>query len=152
MGDLFVWKFYSHIKFIKIFFSSDDTCDLAIDLQSISSPYSGSTTGARNDYNTNCGGEGPESIFYLDMQPRETLTIAQTSNQLDSVHQLAYGGSCPGTTQINCTDEPDTQSFSWTNEFNVVKRVYFMIDSKYSTGHGDFTIAWEISRGNEFGV
>ena len=85
----------------------------------------------------------------MDMQPNETLTIAETVNHFDSIHQLAYGGSCPGTTQIDCKDDPDTQSFSWTNEFDAVERVYFMIDNRYSSGHGDFTIAWNISRGNQ---
>ena len=84
------------------------------------------------------------------MQPNETLTIAQTSNLFDSIHQLAYGGPCPGTTQIDCRDDPDTQDFSWTNKLKTPERVYFMIDNRYSTGHGDFTIEWAISRGNKF--
>ena len=121
-----------------------------MNLSSISSPFSGTTTGARNDYSTQCGGgAGPERIFYLDMKPGDTLTIAQISNQFDSVHQLAYGGSCPGTNSIDCTDDPDTQSSSWTNYFDAVERVYFMIDA-YSTGYGDFTIVWNISQGNKY--
>ena len=86
------------------------------------------------------------------MNPGDTLTIGQTSNGFDSRHQLAYGGACPGTTPIECLDDPDTQSISWTNNFDVVKRVYFMIDGfpLHSSNYGDFNIEWEISRGNEF--
>ena len=126
-----------------------DTCDSAIDLRSISSPFSGSTTSAGNVYSTNCGGSGPESIFYLDMQPGETLSIGQTYNNFDSRHQLAYGGSCPGNTNIICMDEPDIDRVSWTNEFQTIERVYFMIDA-HSTGSGSFTIGWTISNGNKF--
>ena len=132
---------------IKIFFYVD-TCDSAVDLQSISSPFSGSTTSATNDYSTLCGGSGRESIFYLDMQPGETLTIGQTSNTFDSFHHLAYGGSCPGNTNIGCMDDSDTESVSWTNEFQTVERVYFMIDA-YGSGSGSFTVEWAITSGNK---
>ena len=82
------------------------------------------------------------------MNPGDTLTIGQTSNGFDSRHQLAYGGACPGTIQIECYDDPDLQSVSWTNNFDAVERVYFMIDA-YSTDYGYFNIEWEISRGND---
>ena len=103
---------------------------------------SGATTGARNDYNTSCGGNGPESIFFLDLDPGYKLTIGQTSNNYDSRHQLAYGGSCPGINTVNCIDDPDTEAISWENRLDTAERVYFMIDNRYSSGHGDFTIAW----------
>ena len=77
------------------------------------------------------------------MQPGETLTIGQTSNNFDSRHHLAYGGPCPGTTQIACRDDPDTQAMSWINEFDTIERAYFMIDA-YSNGEGSFTIEWEL--------
>ena len=85
------------------------------------------------------------------MQPGERLTIGQTSNTFDSVHHLAYGGSCPGNTNIGCMDYPDTGSVSWTNEFQTAERVYFMIDA-YSSGHGSFTIEWQISGGNKLRI
>ena len=87
------------------------------------------------------------------MQPGETLTIGQTSNTFDSVHHLAYGGSCPGNTNIGCMDYPDTGSVSWTNEFQTAERVYFMIDAYSTAGRGSFTIEWAISSsGNKFRV
>ena len=85
------------------------------------------------------------------MQPGEKLTIGQTYNNFDSRHQLAYGGSCPGNTTIICKDDPDTESVSWTNEYQTVERVYFMIDAS-SSGHGSFTIEWQISGGNKFRI
>ena len=85
------------------------------------------------------------------MQPGETLTIGQAYNNFDSRHQLAYGGPCPGNTTIICKDDPDTESVSWTSEYQTVERVYFMIDA-FSTGSGPFTIGWTISSGNKFTV
>ena len=87
------------------------------------------------------------------MQPGETITIGQTSNTFDSVHHLAYGGSCPGNTNIGCMDDSDTESVSWKNEFHTVERVYFMIDAYGTYDRGSFTIEWTISsNGNKFGV
>ena len=141
--------------------SVPDTCDLAVDLQSISSPYSGTTTDSRNDYILQCGQswlpQGPESIFYLDMYPGDLLKIRQTSNPYGGTQrQLAYGGACPGTTLIECIDGTGTSWISWTNELDDVERVYFMIDS-HSTidrstapGYGSFTLEWDILKGNKF--
>ena len=86
------------------------------------------------------------------MDPGYKLTIGQTSNSYDSRHQLAYGGSCPGTNIVNCIDDPDTEAISWENTLGIwqVKRVYFMIDA-YSSRDGSFTIEWEIE-GNTFEV
>ena len=121
-----------------------------MDLNSISSPFSGPIT--RNDYSTSCGGgSAGESIFYLDLQPGKALSIAQTTNQFDSYHQLAYGGSCPGNTSIACVDDSDLQTLTWANNFDAVERVYFMIDA-YSGDYGYFTIEWGIFQGNKFEV
>ena len=129
--------------FLHFFADIPDTCGSAVNLQDITSPFSGATTGARNDYNTSCGGNGPESIFFLDLDPGYKLTIGQTSNSYDSRHQLAYGGSCPGTNTVNCIDDPDTEAMSWENRLDTAERVYFMIDA-YSSRNGSFTIEWEI--------
>ena len=68
-------------------------------------------------------------------------------NRFDSRHQLAYRGPCPGEILIDCVDDADTKSLTWKNEFNQNELVYFMIDA-YSTGHGSYTIEWEI-QGNK---
>ena len=136
--------------FLHFFADIPDTCGSAVNLQDITSPFSGATTGARNDYNTSCGGNGPESIFFLDLNPGYKLTIGQTWNNYDSFHQLAYGGSCPGINTVSCLDDPDTGAMSWENELDAVERVYFMIDA-YTTSSGSFTLEWEIE-GNAFEV
>ena len=143
-------RLYWHVEITKVLSFLEDTCQAAIDLMSISSPFSGATTGARNDYNTSCGGNGPERIFFLDLDPGYKLTIAQTSNTYDSRHQLAYGGSCPGTNTVNCLDDPDTEAISWENRLDTAERVYFMIDA-YTNEDGPFTMEWEIE-GNTFEV
>ena len=99
---------------------------------------------------TNCGGNGPEKIFFVDLSPGSHLTIGQTYNNYDSRHQLAYGGSCPGINTVACIDDPDYEEVSWKNDLDTVERVYFMIDA-YTTSSGSFTLEWEIE-GNAFEV
>ena len=87
-----------------------------------------------------------EVIFFLDMQPGQTLRIYQTSNTFRPRHQLAYGEPCPGKTIIDCSDS-DYQIMSWKNEFDNVQRVYYMIDDQDetydSTSNGAFfTMEW----------
>ena len=118
MGTQIIWLKYFYLTG-KVFFYVD-TCDSAVDLRSISSPFSGTTTNAGNNYQTICGGKGPESIFYVDLQPGESLAIGQTTNDFDSRHHLATGGHCPGYTNLGCHDDPDEKLVSWTNELSYV--------------------------------
>ena len=81
--------------------------------------------------------------------------IEQTSNPIMDVYyprhyQLAYGGSCPGSTLVYCIGDLGTLTMHWGNNFDTIKRVYFMIDA-YSDDHGNFTIAWtvQVSLGNK---
>lgn len=118
-----------------------DNCSSAYNLCSLTSPYTSTTTGASNDFSVCTMGSSEDLIFYIDIPNGETLTIGQVSNTYDSRHTLRYGGSCPGATEIVCTDDPDTQTEVWTNLTGATQRVYW-IQGGYSTNDGDFTLAW----------
>lgn len=118
-----------------------DNCSTAYDLCMLTSPYTSTTTGANNDFSVCSMSSSEDLIFYIDLPNGETLTIGQTSNTYDSRHTLRYGGSCPGTTEIVCTDDPDTQTEVWTNTTGSTQRVYW-IQGGFSTNDGDFTLAW----------
>lgn len=121
-----------------------DNCSNAIDLCSITSPYSSSTTGMTNDFSFCSMGSAEDMIFFFDLPNGESLTIGQTTNSYDSRHSLRYGGACPGNTEIVCTDDPDTQTESWTNTTGVTQRVYW-IQAGWSSSDGAFTLAWSSS-------
>lgn len=119
-----------------------DNCGNAIDLCSITSPYSGTTTGKANDFTTFCSMSTSEDmIFYIDIPANVTLTIGQSSNSYDSRHTLRYGGSCPGSNEIKCTDDPDTETITWTNSTGTMQRVYW-VQAGYSSNDGAFNLAW----------
>jgi hypothetical protein len=114
--------------------------DAVIDLLVVTSPYSGSTTGNSDDVAV-CG-RGAEQGFAGILGPGSTITIGQTSNTFDSKHTLRYGGLYPGDNVVQCVDDPDTATLSFTNAGDANVPVYFLVDA-YSGG-GDFVIAWTI--------
>ncbi|MCB9361589.1 MAG: T9SS type A sorting domain-containing protein [Flavobacteriales bacterium] len=141
----------NYILFLTLILSSTfalsqpyQTCGTAGNLNSMTSPYSGSTAGCSNDFSFCSMGSAPDQIFYYDLPSGFTLTIGQTSNSYDSRHSLRIGGACPGTTQLVCTDDPDTQTETYTNCSGSTERVYW-IQSGYSTGSGAYTLAWSVS-------
>lgn len=121
-----------------------ENCGEAINLGNLESPITGSTAGRQDDFDDTCLGSGaPDLVFYIDVPAGHTLLMAQLSNSYDSRHRLAYGGSCPGTTDIECRDDPDTQSALWVNNTEELQRVWWIQDG-YFSGSGTFTLAWEI--------
>ncbi|MCB9265066.1 MAG: T9SS type A sorting domain-containing protein [Lewinellaceae bacterium] len=124
-----------------------DNCSNAQDLATLTSPYSGTTTGYSNDYGTSsfaCPSDAVDRVFYIDVPPAATLTIGQSSNLYDSRHRLAYGGACPGDNEIACVDDPDTQTEVWINTTGAMQRVYWLQDGYTTTSAGDFTLAWDL--------
>lgn len=117
------------------------------DLATLRSPYKGTTADKLNDLRLSCGADStsPEQVFRYELLPGATITIGQTENQFDSLHQLAYGGTCPGNKIVGkCTDNPDVGNLSWTNDTGNKETVYYTIDG-VAGAKGKFTLAWTIT-------
>jgi hypothetical protein len=118
----------------------------ATDLAYYSSPYTASTVSASNIFAPRCGAgyAGAKDIVYTySVPPGATVWFNQTSNDYDSVHELRYGGVCPGSNYVTCVDDPDLTAVSWTNTDSSAQPVYY-VQSGYDTGEGSFTLTWEI--------
>ena len=96
---------------------ANDNCSGVIDLASLTSPVSGSTTYASNDFILGClsSSSAKDVIYSIQVPDGATLSIGQTSNAYDSKHSLRYGNTCPGDQLIVCTDDSDTQTETWVN-------------------------------------
>lgn len=123
-----------------------DDCSNAINLASLTSPTSSTTAGVNNDFSFCSMGSAPDLIYYYDLPNGSTLTIQQTTNGYDSRHSLRYNGACPGTIEIVCTDDPDTQVESWQNCTGGIQRVWW-IQSGFSSNSGSFTLTWNVVAG-----
>ncbi|WP_223033253.1 T9SS type A sorting domain-containing protein [Hanstruepera marina] len=136
------------LLFILLAFSfsfAQENCASVIDLGALTSPYSGDTTGAANDFDQDCltNAGAPDQVFSIVVPNGSTISIGQTVNAYDSKHRVAYGGACPGATLITCVDDPDTGNVVWINDTGSDQTVYW-VQSAYSTGSGTFELAWQI--------
>jgi hypothetical protein len=140
-----------------------EACGLAQDLALLSSPFSSTTVGYLNDFTTTSGscltGTGGDRIFKIDIPNGGQLFIGQSTNDYDSRHRIAYGGSCPGTTEINtgyvgnlptqtttgttagCLDDDDLTHYYFNNTTGSTQTVYWIQDG-HSSGQGTFTLEW----------
>ena len=127
---------------------SNDNCSNALDLATLTSPYSSSTVGATNDFTNTCasGNTSPDVVFFIDVPNGFELTIGQTVNGYDSENTVFYGGACPGTTQIACFDDPDIQNVVWGNTTGSTQTVYWVQDGFFGAGDaGTYTLAWSLT-------
>ncbi|MBU2940616.1 T9SS type A sorting domain-containing protein [Lacinutrix sp. C3R15] len=125
---------------------ANDNCSGVIDLGAEVSPLTATTALAGNDFVVDCltNTSAPDVVYSILVPDGATLVIGQTSNAYDSKHRLAYGGACPGTTLVACTDDPDTTTEIFTNTTGSDQTAYW-VQSAYSTGSGEFTLEWSIS-------
>jgi hypothetical protein len=126
----------------------NDLCANAIDLATLTSPFTGTTAGASDDDAQTCalGNTSPDIYYYIDVPNGQVLTIGQTSNGYDSENYLGYGGACGITNVIACYDDSDTQTNTWLNCTGTTQRVYWVQDGfSDNTNFGSFTLAWSIA-------
>lgn len=123
----------------------NDNCGGVIDLGLLISPISGNTCLAAKDFGDDCltDAGAPDVVYSIEVPSGCTLTIGQTSNDYDSKHRLAYGPTCPGSNLIVCTDDPDTQTETWTNTTGSNQTAYW-VQSAYQTNCGDYELEWEV--------
>ena len=79
------------------------------DLDTMTSPVTGSTSDESNEHTLSCGyDQGNEAIFRVTVPVGATLTIRQSENNYDSRHELSYGQSCSTGISVICRDDPVT--------------------------------------------
>lgn len=120
-----------------------DKCTNAQNLANLTSPYSGSTSGYAADFTTCSMGNSPDRIFYIDVPAGSILSIGQTYNNFDSRHSIRIGGQCPGNNELVCLDDPDEQTYTYSNTTNASVRLFYIL-AGYGSGYGNFTLAWNL--------
>lgn len=132
---------------------TNDDCLTAVDLGALTSPYTSTTTGLLANVATVCGAPaGEDGVLFIDVPNNFILTIGQTSNAYDSEVSVAYGGACPGTTQLACFDEPDVQNITFNNNTGSLQRVYWVQGAWISGATGAYTLAWSLAPAPACGV
>jgi len=125
--------------------ATNDTCAGAIDLGTLTSPISGTTTNATNNYTNGCLNPlAPDIVYFITVPANFKLTINQPDNSYDSVVRIAYGDTCPGDTEIDCFDDPDLLINEWTNDTGWDQTVYW-VQSGFNNHSGTFELAWSLT-------
>ncbi|WP_271856345.1 fibronectin type III domain-containing protein [Patiriisocius marinus] len=124
----------------------NDTCAGVIDLDNETSPLSGSTIGASNDFVLDCltNVASPDVIYSITVPDTYILNFEQTVNDYDSKVRIAHGATCPGDILVVCYDDPDTGAQEWTNDTGAEVEVYITI-AAFSTGSGTFTFEYSVT-------
>jgi len=90
--------------------------------------------------------ETNQQIFFIDVPSGYRLRIGVSSSGFGSEQETRWGGACPGTNTVMCTDpwlnEVPIYNF-WSNDQGTVQRAYFIIDA-YSDNSESFNLTWSL--------
>ena len=121
-----------------------DNCSVAIDLNTLTSPYNGTTVGGTDESNPTCeSNTAPDMHYKIDVPYGYRLNIQQTTNNYDSTNYVFYG-DCVTQTSIVCFDDPDYTAVSWLNTTGSTQTVYWINDG-YDSDSGTFTLQWSLT-------
>ncbi|KGO84614.1 hypothetical protein Q765_20670 [Flavobacterium rivuli WB 3.3-2 = DSM 21788] len=120
-----------------------DTCSTALNLQTLTSPYTSSTIGANNDYSNSCNDTRGADIFYaIEVPLGYVLNIEQTDSDYDSVHTIFYGNCNTGTT-LECIGYGNSGTV-WENTTLGTQTVYWVQTGNFGST-GTFTLDWSLT-------
>jgi len=120
-----------------------ETCATAINLATLTSPYSSSTFNKANDAQPVCAtGASPDLFYSIVVPSNDVLTIGQTVANYDFANSIFYG-SCGNQTAIRCTNFA-TQSTVWQNLTGSSQTVYWLQDGLDGDA-GTFTLQWSVT-------
>lgn len=125
-----------------------DFCDTAIDLSTLPSPFTSTTTGAGDDDFACYLWTGPDIFYKIEVPNGSTLSIRQTHNNYESANTVFYG-HCSDRTEIYCGIATDFYNpVIWKNTTGSSQLVYWI---QYGAGwnedqnDGEFTIEWSLT-------
>jgi len=121
-----------------------ENCTNAQDLAGLTSPYAATTVGYADDIAV-CRSGYLDRIFYISVPNGSTIDIWESVNGYDEWEYMGYGGSCPGTTTINCWDNDVLAHNTWTNATGSTQTVWYVQDAYSSSG--TFTLNWTLTGG-----
>ena len=110
---------------------ANDTCATATDLALETSPLTASITDlTTNSDDISCLSTGKDLFYEILVPDTFEFNFNQTTNNFDSRHRVAYGSACPGDTELDCADDPDTLVTEWTNDTGADQTVYIIIEGQ----------------------
>jgi hypothetical protein len=137
-GEFSEWVTSDRFRFLE-----GDTCESAIDLGGLTSPYTSTTEGADNNYSPYCTRfAAPDLIYSITVPNGYTFTGSTSGTTYSAVSALFYG-SCASPSIISCTEDGSVP-LVWENVYGSTKTLYWVQDGNFSSS-GDFTLTWTLT-------
>ena len=135
-GDYSQW-----VTSVKFRYLEGDTCESAINLTPLTSPYTSTTDGAANDYTPVCGSNtyAPDMVYYIEVPNGYTLISQLVTSNYNSNYSIFYG-DCINQSPIACLLSGGFP-VPWQNLTGNAQNVYWIQDGG-GTSAGEFTISW----------
>ena len=136
----------------------------AIDLTTLSSPYTGTTVDAGYERVTSCerqrqrpdlgnaGGpqaSGTERILFVAIEPGGSISVRKqypSPNGHRFYMETRWGGACPGAQSFDCTNQFNETAHRWTNDQATAQIFYIMVENADAES-GAFELEWNITGG-----
>lgn len=116
-------------------------CANAIDLASVPSPLSGTTTHATNQNIPSCtfSNQSPDVYYSINVPPGSTLTISEVESDYESIVSI-FIGDCNDALFLTCIDYGE-RTYTFDNGFEEDKTFYWVQDG-FNGQSGNFTLEW----------
>jgi len=137
-GDYSEWITSPRFRYL-----AGDTCETAVSLDNVTTPYTFSTEGAANDYTPSCAtfGTAPDLFYSVTVPNGYTLTMGLEDSDYSAATSMFYG-NCTTRTDIGCLDYSD-ENTTWENLTGSTQTVYWVQDGMYGDS-GSFTLTWTL--------
>jgi hypothetical protein len=138
-GDFSEWVISDRFRYLR-----GDTCATAVDLGTLTSPYTGNTDGAADNYAPECGnGPSPDIYYSIQVPNGYTLTIGVTDSDYNYTGSLFYG-SCSTPVFLTCANNGnENPNAVYENLTGQTKTLYWVQDGS-DMSSGDFTLSWTL--------
>ena len=119
-----------------------DACSLALNLNTLSSPY---TTGIPESVRPRalaCGDGARVQVFKYVLAAGYSITIGPAS-RTRMAHALHMGGACPGTQPLRCSATQAT-AMTYYNDRDAAVTLYYHVIDQHAWIPQTFTIEWKV--------
>jgi len=137
-GDFSEWVTSDGFRYLQ-----GDTCESAIDLGGLTSPYTFSTEGADDNYTPYCAQNSAPDLLYSITVPNGFIFSGSFSETNFGIISALFYGNCTAPVIITCSDDSD-DTLTWENVTGSSKTLYLVVDGDYGS-FGDFTLTWTLT-------
>jgi hypothetical protein len=137
-GEFSEWVTSDQFRFLE-----GNTCESAIDLGSLTSPYTSSTEGADDNFTPYCGQFAAPDLIYSIAVPNGYTFTGETIEASYFAINALFQGTCGTRSLISC-EESSAGPLTWENLTGSTKTLYWVQDGSFN-GAGDFTLSWTLT-------